>query len=155
VIKGKKTMNMPMPHLLADKAPAEHTSSRALASLLLAAGVSALVVGADQLMEPWADRHVVAAWLALWTIAVAAIVLLRGLTRALARQTMQGLDAWSARVAQRRADRRLWAMAQSDARMMGDLQSALDRDEDGPAQDVLALTQRRTLRIMRNPLHYI
>lgn len=148
-------MNTPMPELLADKAPAEHTSSRALASLLLAAGVSALVVGADQLMEPWADRHVVAAWVALWAIAVAAIVLLRGLTRALANQTMQSLDAWSANVAQRRADRRLWAMAQSDARLMGDLQSALDRDEDGPAKDVLVLTQRRAQRIMRNHLHYI
>lgn len=150
-------MNTPMNTSVnaALNAGAERTSSRALASLLLAAGVSALVVGADQIMEPWAESHVLAAWVALWAIAVAAIVVLRGATRALARQTMQGLDAWSARVAQRRADRRLWAMAQADARLMSDLQAALDRDDEGPAKDVVVLTQRRAQRIVRNRLHYI
>lgn len=150
-------MNAPMqaPAKLSGNGQTEHSSSRALASLLLAAGVATLVVVADQLMESWAERHVIAAWLALWAIAVAAIVVLRGATRALARQTMHGLDAWSAHVAQRRADRRLWAMAQEDPRLMSDLRSALDRAEDGPAKDVLALTQRRAQRIMRKHLHYI
>ena len=150
-------MNAPMqtPANLAASSQTEHSSSRALASLLLAAGVATLVVVADQLMESWAERHVIAAWLALWAIAVAAIVVLRGATRALARQTMHGLDAWSARVAQRRADRRLWTMAQNDPRMMSDLRCALDRDEDGPAPDLEALTQRRAQRIVRNRLYHI
>ena len=151
-------MNMPISPAAADAVASvrvEHTSSRALASLLLAAGVSALVVGADQLMEPWADRHAVAAWVALWAIAVAAIVVLRGLTRAMARHTMLGLDAWSAQLAQRRADRRLWAMAQTDERLMGDLQAAMGRDEEGPAKNVVMLSQRRAQRIVRNRLHYI
>ena len=148
-------MNAPLQAPASLGARTEHTSSRALASLLLAAGVSALVVGADQILEPWADRHVVAAWIALWAIAVAAIAVLRGVSRSLAQQTMRRLDAWSAGVAQRRADRRLWAMAQKDERLMGDLQAALDRDEEGPVKDVLALTQRRTQRVMRNRLHYI
>ena len=87
-------------------AHAEHTSSRALASLLLAAGVSALVVLADQLMDAWAERHEIAAWLVLWGIAVLAIALLRGVTRVLARKAMVALDQWSAGVAQRRADQR-------------------------------------------------
>ncbi len=72
--------------------PAERTSSRALASLLLAAGVSALVVLADQLLESWAERHEMAAWLVLWGVAVAAIVLLRGITRMAARHAMGALD---------------------------------------------------------------
>lgn len=150
-------MNAPMqtPANLAASGQTEHSSSRALASLLLAAGVATLVVVADQLMESWAERHVIAAWLALWAIAVAAIVVLRGATRALARQTMHGLDAWSARVAQRRADRRLWTMAQNDPRMMSDLRCALDRGEDGPAPDLEALTQRRAQRIVRNRLYHI
>ena len=122
---------------------------------MLAAGVATLVVVADHLMESWAERHVIAAWLALWAIAVAAIVVLRGATRAMARQTMLGRDAWSARVAQRRADRRLWTMAQDDPRMMSDLRCALDRDEDGPAKDLLALSQRRAQRIVRNRLYHI
>ncbi len=133
------------------------TSSKALASLLLGAGVAALVVMADQLMEPWAESHVIAAWIALWAVAVVAIAALRGLSRHLAQQVMQGLDGWSAQVAQRRSDRRLWAMAQGDSRMMADLQAAFDREdnEDAPARDVVALSHRRAARIVRNRLHYI
>lgn len=136
-------------------ASAERTSSRALASLLLAAGVSALVVLADQLLESWAERHEIAAWLVLWGIAVGAIVLLRGITRMLAGKAMSALDAWSAGVAQRRADERLWNMAQTDDRLMADLQSALDRHGHGPAKDVVDLGQRRAARILRDRLHYI
>jgi hypothetical protein len=156
-IEREEKMNTPMqtPTNAALSGRAEPSASRALASLLLAGGVATLVVLADQLMESWAERHVVAAWLALWAIAVAAIVVLRGATRALARHTMQGLDAWSAHVAERRADRRLWAMAQEDPRLMSDLRSALDRDEDGPAQNLVTLSQRRAERIVRNRLYHI
>lgn len=134
---------------------AERTSSRALASLLLAAGVSALVVLADQLLESWAQRHEIAAWLVLWGIAVAAIVLLRGITRAVAGQTMKALDGWSARMAKRRADERLWSIAQTDARLMADLQSALERSGEVPARDLVDLSQRRAARILRDGLYYI
>ena len=123
--------------------------------MLLAAGVSALVVLADHLMEPWAERHEIAAWLALWGVGVAALVLLRGITRVLARRTMAALDQWSAGLARRRADERLWSMAQGDNRLMADLQSALDRSESGPAKDVVDLTQRRAARILRDRLYYI
>ena len=133
----------------------ERTSSRALASLLLAAGVSALVVLADQLLESWAERHEIAAWLVLWGIAVAAIVLLRGITRMAARQAMSALDQWSAGMAKRRADERLWSMAQTDPRLMADLQSALDRSGAAPAKDLLDLTQRRVARILRDRMYYI
>ena len=133
----------------------EGTSSRALASLLLAAGVAALVVLADQLLDSWAERHEVASWLVLWGIAVVAIALLRGVTRYVARNAMGALDSWSANMAKRRADERLWSMAQTDARLMADLQSALDRSGKGPAKDVVDLTQRRAARILRDRLYYI
>ena len=131
------------------------TSSKALASLLLGAGVAALVVMADQLMEPWSETHEMAAWVVLWAVTVLAIAALRGLTRRLAQEMMQGLDTWSAGVAQRRSDRRLWAMAQNDPRMMADLEGALARADEGPAQDMAELSQRRVARIIRNRLHYI
>ena len=131
------------------------TSSRALATVLLAGGVAALVVLADQVMSPWAEHHELAAWLALWGVAVLAIVLLRGLTRLLARQAMDALDQWSAGMARRRADERLWSMAETDPRLMADLQSALDRQGLRPAQDVDDLSQRRTARILRERLYYI
>jgi hypothetical protein len=134
---------------------AEGSSSRALASLLLAAGVAALVVLADQLLDAWADRHELASWLVLWGIAVAAIVLLRGVTRFVARNAMGTLDGWSAKVAKRRADERLWSMAQTDPRLMADLQAALDRSGSVPTKDVVDLTQRRAARILRDRLYYI
>lgn len=133
------------------------TSSRTLASVLLAAGVAALVVMADQWLDAWAERHVVSAWIALWAVAVLAIAVLRGLSRYLAQSVMHGLDGWSANVAQRRSDRRLWAMAQNDGRMMTELQAAFDREdnEDAQLQNLEALSRRRAARTLRQRLHHI
>ena len=52
------------------------TLSRGIAGMLLAAVVSALLVVADQLMETWADGHLLAAWVLLWVIGFAAVALL-------------------------------------------------------------------------------
>ncbi len=142
-------------HVQTTAHPVERSSSRALASLMLAAAVAALVVLADQRLASWAERHEIAAWLVLWGIAVAAIVLLRGITRVAARQTMKALDGWSARMAQRRADERLWNMAQTDARLMADLQSALERSGQSPTPERVDLSQHRAARILREHLHYI
>ncbi|WP_146183227.1 hypothetical protein [Limnohabitans sp. Bal53] len=136
---------------------AASSSSKTLANLLLAAGVAALVVGADQLIDSWAESHVVAAWLALWAVAVLAIVVLRGLTRHLAQNLMSGLDAWSAHVARSRADERLWSMAQSDPRLMSDLQVAMDRASEAqtPVRDLETLMNRRAARLVRDRMYYI
>lgn len=144
-----------MPTETAAAAPA--TSTKALATLMLAAGVAALVVMADQMIDSWAESHMLAAWLALWAVAAVAIGVLRGGTRALAQNLMAGLDAWSAHVARRRADERLWAMAQTDTRLMTDLQTAMDRvdDDSAPAKDITTLMTRRTARMVQNRLYYI
>ena len=136
---------------------APKTSSKTLANLLLTAGVAALVVGVDQMIDSWAESHVVAAWLALWAVAVLAIVFLRGLTRHLAQNLMTGLNAWSAQVARNRADERLWSMAQSDPRLMSDLQVAMDRASESraPVRDLETLMSRRTARLVRDRLYYI
>jgi hypothetical protein len=145
-----------MPAISAAQA-APSTSSKTLANLLLAAGVAALVVGVDQMIDSWAESHVVAAWLALWAVAVLAIWVLRGLTRHLAQNLMTGLDAWSAHVARSRADERLWSMAQSDPRLMNELQVAMDRASEatGPARDLENLMTRRVARLVRDRNHYI
>ncbi|WP_156343639.1 hypothetical protein [Limnohabitans sp. 63ED37-2] len=136
---------------------APRSSSKTLANLLLAAGVAALVVGVDQMIDSWAESHVVAAWLALWAVAVLAIVVLRGLTRHLAQNLMTGLDAWSAHVARSRADERLWSMAQTDPRLMSDLQVAMDRasQSQSPVRDLETLMTRRAARLVRDRLYYI
>jgi hypothetical protein len=136
---------------------APSTSSKTLANLLLAAGVAALVVGVDQMIDGWAESHVVAAWLALWAVAVLAILVLRGLTRLLAQNLMTGLDAWSAHVARSRADERLWSMAQSDPRLMSELQVAMDRASEAtdPVRDLETLMTRSAARLVRDRMYYI
>lgn len=100
---------------------------RGLSAMLLAAMVSALIVVADQLIETWADGHLMLAWVALWVIGFAALALFAGSAQMLAKATLGALNGWAARSAQARADRRLWASAQADPRIMADLQSAMDR----------------------------
>jgi len=128
-----------------------------LATVLLAAGVSALLVLTDRLLEAWAESHLVAAWLALWAVAVLAMVLLRGLTRVLAQNLMTYLDTWSAQLARRRADQRLWAMAQKDPRLMRDLEVAMDRapEQRSTWQGFENRMTRRTARLVRDRLYYI
>jgi len=100
-----------------------------LGTVLLAAMVSALLVVADQLMDTWAEGHLLAAWVLLWVIGFAAVALLAPAARGLAKRLVAGLDAWSQRVARRRADERLWELARKDPRIMADLQAARSRAE--------------------------
>lgn len=104
-------------------------SARGLSAMLLAAMVSALVVVADQLIGTWADGHLMMAWIALWSIGFATLAVFGGAARKLAFTAVNSLDAWSERVAQNRADERLWLIAQSDARVMADLKAAMARGD--------------------------
>jgi hypothetical protein len=152
----EKAVLTPMPTAHLARA-AKGSATKTLATWMLAAGVAALVVLTDHLIDDWAQTHVVAAWLALWVVTLLAIGALRGVTRLLAQNLMTGLDAWSAHVARRRADQRLWAMAQSDRRIMSELQNAMDRAEDinTPAADVTTLMSRRVARMVNSRLYYI
>jgi len=125
-----------------------------LAAMLLAAIVAAFVVVADQMMDTWADGHLLAAWVALWAVAFAAVGLFAGVSKTLAIQKKQGLDAWSSRMAQRRSDERLWAIAQTDARLMSELQTAMSRSDE---EELLGenSTQRRVARMLQNRQYYI
>ena len=128
--------------------------TRTLAAMLLAAIVAAFVVVADQMMTTWADGHLLAAWVALWAVAFAAVGLFAGVSKTLAIQVKQALDAWSASMARRRSDERLWSIAQTDARLMSELQSALSRsNEDLPSLE--SSTQRRVERMLQNRQYYI
>ncbi len=110
----------------------------ALAALLLAAMVSALVVVADQLLDSWADGHLLAAWMLMWVVGFAALALLAPTARTLARRMVGSLAGWSRAVARRRADARLWDLARKDARVMADIQAAAgwaESAESGAAAD--------------------
>lgn len=133
------------------------TSTKKLATLVLAAGVAALVVLTDQMIDRWAQSHLVPAWLALWFVVTLAIGLLRGVSRDVAQKLMNALDTWSVQLARRRADERLWAMAQTDVRLMRDLQVAMDRAAatPEPAQNLESLKTGRAARLVRDRLYYI
>ena len=104
-------------------------STKGLSAMLLAAMVSALLVVADQLMDTWAEGHLMVAWVVLWAVGFTAVAVFAGAARKVATALVRALDAWSARVAQNRADRRLWATALSDPRVMADLTMAISRSQ--------------------------
>ncbi len=103
--------------------------TKGLSAMLLAAMVSSLVVVADQLIDTWADGHLLVAWIALWLVGFSALAIFAGAARKLAVTAVGALDAWSVRVAKTRADKRLWAIAKTDARVMADLTAAMARNE--------------------------
>src|SRR5574337_108497 len=104
-------------------------SSRALAALLLAALVAALIVAADELVGNGTDGNLFAVWVVMWAVAFAALGLLASPARRLAKRLVVRLDAWSQRVAQRRALAHYLEAARQDPRIRADLQYALDAAE--------------------------
>lgn len=104
--------------------------SRGLAAMLLAAAVAALVVLADQMISSWADGHLFLGWVALWVVVFAGLALFADAARSLAGRTLRSLDGWSRSLAEARAEARLWDIARTDPRLMGELMQARTRDAD-------------------------
>ena len=103
--------------------------SRGLATLLLAGGVAAFVSVADQMIDTWADGHLLTAWVVLWAIAFAGLALFADAARTFAARISVGLQQWTQRLAQERADAHLLNTARQDPRVMADIQAALGRAE--------------------------
>lgn len=103
--------------------------TRGLSFMLLAAMVSSLVVVADQLVETWVNGHLMVAWIALWVVCFTAMAIFSGAARKLAIASIAGFTAWSTKKAQKSADARLWAVAQTDQRMMADINAAMSRSD--------------------------
>ena len=59
--------SVPQPRL----APVE--ASKTLAGVLLSAAMAALLVVADQVIENWADGHLLLGWVALWSLVFAGL----------------------------------------------------------------------------------
>lgn len=128
---------------------------KGLAAMLLAAIVSAMLVVADQLISTWVQGHLMVAWVAMWAVGFAALALLAGTVRRFSANVMASLDGWSARLAQRRADERLWLIAQHDHRVMADLQSAMSRDEDAVPEAVAVRVRRQPAISRPIPMPYL
>jgi hypothetical protein len=105
--------------------------ARGVATFLLAAVVSGLILAANQLIDTWADGHLLAAWIALWTVAFAALALAAGPIRRAVLNVKQFdgsamYAAWSARRKSRIADEKMWDYARHDQRLMADIMRAVD-----------------------------
>lgn len=113
----------------------QFTGARGLATFVLAAIVSALLFAANQLMETWADGHLMAAWIVLWAVAFAALAMLATPIRNTVLQ-VKSIDgsalyaAWSARRKARLSDEKMWSYARQDSRLMADITRALGDTED-------------------------
>jgi len=110
-------------------ARSDFDSAKPLAGMLLAAVVAALMVVADQLIETWADGHLLVVWVALWTVTFAALALLAPPLRQLTNVAAIALARWSRVRAERRSQDALWQLAQRDSRIMSDIQMAVLRSE--------------------------
>jgi hypothetical protein len=106
---------------------AVHDATFSGASLLLAAIVAALVVVANQVVETWTEGHLLAAWIAMWAVAFAAMAMLAVPAKRAAKQIGVGFGRWMAARREAAADRALWELAQSDNRVMSDLTCAMTR----------------------------
>ena len=109
----------------AKRAARGFNGARATASLLLAAIVSALLVVANQVVDTWTEGHLLAAWIALWTIAFAALALLGAPVRSAAGALRARYAGWQARRVQTRSDALYWQAALQDARSMADISRAM------------------------------
>ena len=107
------------------------SGKRGLTTLLLSAMVAAVMVVAYEVMDSVAEGHLLVMWIALWAAAFVSLAVFAVPARNLVNQLKVGLDDWSRSLAEARADQRLWASAQSDARVMADLQAAFSRHADG------------------------
>jgi hypothetical protein len=104
--------------------------AKGLVALLLAGAFSALVVVADQVVSSWADGQVVVAWMGLWLVLFAAILLFTEASRGWSNSVAAFIENWSRVRAQRLEDTNTWRFAQSDPRFMAELQIARYRAEE-------------------------
>jgi hypothetical protein len=100
-----------------------------LAGMLVAAVLAAVLVVADQLIQTWADGHLLLIWVTLWMVVFAALAWLAPVLRRSMGVALERVTLWAQARAAKRADAALWRTAQTDARVMGDLQSAMDRSD--------------------------
>lgn len=100
-------------------------ATRSTASLLLAAMISAAVVVINQVIDTWADGHLMAAWLLLWVVVFSATAMFAAPLRRAVQRVRSAGRAWAERRAQAAADEQYWQTALDDARIMADISRAM------------------------------
>jgi len=65
-----------LPHAMSTHPDSSRGQTHALTGMLLAASMGALLLVADQLINSWSDGRLLAAWVALWALAIATLAML-------------------------------------------------------------------------------
>jgi hypothetical protein len=104
--------------------------SRTLAGMLLAASLAALLVVADQVISTWSDGHLLAGWVALWTVAFAVLALMAPPLRQVAAFLAGGFIRHIADMRAAQAEMRMWEIAAHDPRVMEEIRAAMARRAD-------------------------
>lgn len=118
---------------LADRRPEDSStldSSSTLAGMLLAAVVAAVLVVADQVIHTWADGQLLVGWVGMWVITFALLSYMAPSLRQMSSMAAGMTRRWASRRAARQAEDDLWALAQQDHRVVGELRAAQMRDPD-------------------------
>lgn len=101
--------------------------ARHLLAFLLIAVVAVALVVADTLVSNWSESRLLAAWVVLCGALFAGVALYADVFRAGFARIGRSFNAFAARQAEARADARFLATAQSDPRVMHELQAAIMR----------------------------
>jgi len=126
------------PYLSDDREPSSHratvntlANANMLAGMLLAALVAAMLVVADQVITTWVDGHLLAGWVALWTVVFAGMAFLAPALRRLSQALAQSVTAWLQAREQVRADEAMWELARHDHRVLAEIRMAKLRQQQG------------------------
>ena len=102
-------------------------ASKTLAGVLLSAVLASLLVVADQVIENWADGHLLLGWVALWSLVFAGLAFCARPLRRASMAMAQAVEGWLLSARQAREEARLWECARLDPRVMDELRAAQAR----------------------------
>jgi len=102
-------------------------ASKTLAGVLLSAVMASLLVVADQVIENWADGHLLLGWVALWSLVFAGLAFCARPLRRASTAVALALETRLKAAAQARNEARMWELARMDPRVMDELRAAAKR----------------------------
>ncbi len=105
-------------------------SAKGMAGALIAGGVAAAIVVAEQIVTAWADGHLLLAWIAMWAIVFALLALFSDTIRTWPTRLRSGIDTRLLAYNEAAEQARTWAAAQADHRLMAELQQAKMRADE-------------------------
>ncbi len=127
-------------------------SGRGLTTLVLAAVVASLVLVADYWVDTWAEEHLFAAWVALWTLVFATLAVFAPLAKGWIDSAGQEYAAWRKNVEAARSEAAFLDVAQRDPRVMAELRAAILRHEAAQIEAFGAVEPNQALERVMNAL---